>query len=274
MKKSVVGIIASGFLLGSFWTGVCFLQAQQSAPSTAEQNAKFQPQLVTKTVNVINPPARGTVTTTLKGTELAPNASGQAKVKMGEMEVTIEVEANGLNGPHSLGNQFETYMVWAITAAGKAFKLGEMEAKGDQFKLNTKSAVRSFAIVVTAEPYRQITRPADTIVLEVPAGGDTVAAGCKFLEGGYAPAGYIFAPIDKGAGYPSQIVQMYNARRIATLAGAEGSDNFKIGEEWFNSVVLSAQKEKKFTDVAMSQARSATEYFEAAREKALQRLMR
>src|SRR6516225_10915367 len=177
MKHSVRHVIASGFLLSLSWTGVCVLQAQQSGSVAVEQNLKFQPQLVTKTVNVINPPARGTVTTTLKGTELAPNASGQAKVKMGEMEVTIEVEANGLNGPHSLGNQFETYMVWAITAAGKAFKLGEMEAKGDQFKLNTKSAVRSFAIVVTAEPYQQVTRPADTIVLEVPAGGSqTIAA--------------------------------------------------------------------------------------------------
>ena len=273
MKNSVRHMITSGFLLSLFWAGVCVLQAQQSGSSTLEQRLAFQPQLVTKTVSVINPPARGSVATTLKGTELAPNASGKAKLKMGDVEVTVEAQANGLGAPGTFGTQFETYVVWAITPAGKAFKLGAMEPKGNRFELNTKSAVRSFAIVVTAEPYQQVTRPADTIVLEVPAGGQTVAASCQFLKGGYGPVGYLFQPIDTGAGYPPQIVQMYNARRIAMLAGAKGNDNFKIGDEWFNSVVVSAQHQKKFTDVILTQSVSATIYFEAARANALEHLM-
>jgi hypothetical protein len=273
MKNSVRHIIAGGFLLSLFWAGVCVLQAQPSGSAAVEQNPKFQPQLVTKTVSVINPPARGSVTTTLKGTELAPNASGQAKLKMGEMEVTIEAQANGLAAPGSFGAQYDDYVVWAITPAGKVFKLGVMEAKGNRFELKTKSAVRSFAIVVTVEPYQQVTRPADMIVLEVPAGGQTVAASCEFLKDGYAPVGYRFQPIDTGAGYPPQVLQMYNARRIAMLAGAERDDNFRTGDDWFNSVVVSAQRQKKFSDVMLHQATSATIYFEAARAKTLQRLM-
>jgi hypothetical protein len=273
MKNSVRHIIASGFLLSLFWAGVCVLQAQPSTSATVEQDLKFQPQVVTKTVSVINSPARGSVTTTLKGTELAPNASGQAKLKMGDVEVTVEAQANGLAAPGSFGAQFEEYVIWAITPAGKAFKLGAMEAKGNRFELKTKSAVRSFAIVVTAEPYLQVTRPADTIVLQVPAEVQTVAASCEFLKNGYAPIGYRFQPIDTGAGYPPQVVQMYNARRIAMLAGAERDDNFRTGDDWFNSVVVSAQRQKKFSDVILHQATSATIYFEAARAKALQHLM-
>ena len=273
MKNSVRHMIAGGFLLSLFWAGVRVLQAQQSGSATVEQSLKFQPQLVTKTVSVINPPASGSVTTTLKGTELAPNASGQAKLKMGDVEITVEAQANGLSAPGTFGTQFETYMVWAITPAGKTFKLGTMEAKGNRFELNTKSAVRSFAIVVTVEPYQQVTRPADTIVLEIPAEAQTTAATCEFLKNGYAPIGYEFPPIDTGAGYPPQILQMYNARRIATLAGAAGNDNFKMGNELFNSVVFSAQRQKKFTDVILSQAKTATQYFETARVEALQHLM-
>jgi hypothetical protein len=86
--------------------------------------------------------------------------------------------------------------------------------------------------------------------------------------------GYPFPPIDAGVGYPPQIVQMYNARRIATLAGAEGNRNFKMGAQLFNSVVSSAERQKKFTDVMLSQANTATEYFETARVQALQHLMR
>src|SRR6516165_2003652 len=241
MNNSVQHMIAIGFQLSLFWAGVCVLQAQQSGSATVEPSLKFQPQLVKKTVSVINPPARGSVTMTLKGTKLAPNASGQAKLKMGDGEVTVEAQAIGLGAPGSFGAQFETYLVWAITPAGKTFKLGAMKAKGNRFELDTKSAVRSFAIVVTAEPYQQVTRPADTIVLEVPVGGQTVAANCEFLKGGYGPIGYQFPPIDTGAGYPPEVLQMYNARRIATLAGAGGDDNFRMGAEWFNNVVFSAQ---------------------------------
>jgi len=118
-----------------------------------------------------------------------------------------------------------------------------------------------------------VTRPADTIVLEVPAGGQTVAASGKFLKGGYAPVGYLFPPIDTGAGYPPQILQMYNARRIATLAGAEGNEDFKTGDELFNDIVFSARRQKKFTEVMLQQATIATQYFEAARMMALQPLM-
>jgi hypothetical protein len=274
MKNSIRNVIASGFLLSLCWASVCILQAQQSGSATTEQNLKFQPQLVTKTVNVINPPARGSITTILKGTELAPNASGQAKLNMGEVEVEIEAQANGLGPPGSLGTQFETYVVWAITPAGKAFKLGVMTSKGSRYEFKTKSAVRSFAIVVTAEPYQQVARPADTIVLAVPAGGETVAASCEFLKGGYTPVGYLFQPLDTGAGYPPEIVQMYNAQRIATLAGAKGDENFRTAEQLFDSVVFSAQRQKKFTDVILGQATSSTAYFEAARMKALQHLMR
>jgi hypothetical protein len=180
--KNSVRVIVSGCLLSLLSAGVCLPQAQTSGSATEEQNVKFQPQLVTKTVNVINPPARGSITTPLNGTELAPNATGQAKLKMGDADVTLEVQANGLAAPASFGAQFEEYVVWAITPAGKVYKLGAMEAKGDRFELKTKSAVRSFAMVVTVEPYQQVTIPADMIVLEVPAGGQTVAANCANVQ--------------------------------------------------------------------------------------------
>ena len=85
--------------------------------------------------------------------------------------------------------------------------------------------------------------------------------------------GYVFPPIDTGAGYPSQILQMYNARRIATLAGGAGNENFQTGDGLFKGVVFGAQKQKKFTDVILKQATIATEYFEAARMMSLQHLM-
>jgi|SRR5215831_6994843 len=83
MKNLLRHIIASVLLLGFFWASVCSLQAQQSGSAPAQQNPKFQPQIVTKSVNVIQPPARGSVTTTLKGTELAPAAKRPGETEDG-----------------------------------------------------------------------------------------------------------------------------------------------------------------------------------------------
>jgi hypothetical protein len=46
-----------------------------------------------------------------------------------------------------------------------------------------------------------------------------------------------------------------------------------MGDDLFNSVAFSAERQKKFTHGILSQAIIATEYFEAARAKALQHLM-
>jgi hypothetical protein len=192
---------------------------------------------------------------------------------MGDAEVTVEAQANGLDAPGSFGSQFETYVVWAIYRQERRSNWAQWKRRGSVFELNTKSTVRSFAIVVTADPYLQVTRPADMIVLEVPAGAQTVAANCEFLMGGYTPVGYRFQPIDTGAGYLCKLCKCTMARRIAMLAGAQGSDNFQMGDEWFNSVVVSVKPQKKFSDVILHQAVSATEYFEAARVKALEPLM-
>jgi hypothetical protein len=273
MKNSVRHIIASAFLLSSLVAGVCSLEAQQSGNAAAEPNQKFQPQIVTKTVNVINPPARGSITIALKGTELAPGVSGQAKLKMGEADVAIEAQTSGLAAPGSFGSQFETYMVWAITPAGKTFKLGAMKAKGNRFELDTKSAVRSFAMVITAEPYQQVTRPADTIVLEVPVGArpsPRIASSSKVatrrLDINSRRLIQVLATLRKFCKCTTPAASL-------CLQAPKGTRASKRGDEWFKSVVMSAQHEKKFTDMILQQATSATEYFEAARGKALQPLM-
>jgi hypothetical protein len=135
MKNSLRHIIAGAFLLSSLGAGVCSLAAQQSGNAAGEPNQKFQPQIVTKTVNVINPPARGSVTATLKGTELAPGASGQAKLKMGEADVTIEAQTSGLAAPASFGSQYETYMVWAITPGRKNIQTGSHESQREPLRV-------------------------------------------------------------------------------------------------------------------------------------------
>jgi hypothetical protein len=47
-----------------------------------------------------------------------------------------------------------------------------------------------------------------------------------------------------------------------------------MGAELFNHLGFSVERQKKFTDVMLSQAKTATQYFETARAEALQRLMR
>ncbi len=251
--------------------------AQSPAPKdTRVAVQQFQPRTVTRTVHIIAA-SRGSSKAILKGTNLAPGVTGQVKIKASEVDVALEVQLTGVSAPVTFGDQYRTYLLWAVTPACKTMKLGELRFKTNRAELTTTTAVRGFGLLVTAEPYAEVVRPQEIVVAENDVAEGAISASCELLADAYAPTGYQFPPLDpSSAGYPPEIVQMFNARRIAQLAGAEDAapDNYRMAEDLFNSAVLSAQKQKKITTVMLKQAVNATQYYEAARSKAIEKRLR
>ena len=66
----------------------------------------------------------------------------------------------------TLGGEFLTYVLWAITPEGRAENLGEVMLSGDHARLQGATELQSFGMIVTAEPYYAVTQPSDTVVLE------------------------------------------------------------------------------------------------------------
>src|SRR5208283_5027769 len=135
----------------------------------------------------------------------------------------------GLENPTSFGNEYLTYVLWAISPEGRAVNLGEvLTGENHRGKLHVTTDLQAFAMVVTAEPYYAVRQPSDVVVLEnvvrADTKGTTEAVNAKYElmgRGGYIPTGYKFDPVVLSASLPLEFYEARNALRIAASEGAE-----------------------------------------------------
>ena len=190
----------------------------------------FRVTVVSRSVRAVNYKHRsGATKIDFAGTDLMPAANGQAKVESKKGYIEIEVEFGNLQKPTTFGNEYLTYILWAISPEGRAVNLGEVLVGGNhRSKLDVTTDLQAFALVVTAEPYYAVRQPSNLVVLEnvirEDTKGTTEAMNTKYelLErGGYIPTGYKFDPVVLNAKLPLEFFEARNALRIAQSEGAE-----------------------------------------------------
>ena len=190
----------------------------------------FRVVVVNRSVQAVNYKHRGGATKLdFAGTDLMPAANGQAKVESKKGYIEIEVEFGNLQRPTSFGNEYLTYILWAISPEGRAVNLGEvLVGDNHRSKLDVTTDLQAFALVVTAEPYYAVRQPSNVVVLEnivrADTKGTTEAMNTKYelLErGGYIPTGYKFDPVVLNTKLPLEFFEARNALRIAQSEGAE-----------------------------------------------------
>ena len=186
--------------------------------------------MVSRNVQAINYKHRGGATKVdFAGTDLMPQANGQAKVESKKGYIEIEVEFGNLEKPTTFGNEYLTYILWAISPEGRAVNLGEiLVGDNHRSKVDVTTDLQAFALVVTAEPYYAVRQPSNVVVLEnivrEDTKGTTEAMHTKYelLErGGYIPTGYKFDPVVLNTKLPLEFFEARNALRIAQSEGAE-----------------------------------------------------
>ena len=204
-------------------------QTQVSADSR-NATPTFRTNIVSRTTRAVSYRHRsGATRINFQGTDLMPAAMGQAKVESKRGALEIEAEFSGLDRPTSFGNEYLTYVLWAISPEGRQVNIGEVLV-GDnrRSKLDVTTDLQAFALVVTAEPYYAVRRPSNLVVLENSIRSDTVGASedvdAKYElidRGGYIPTGYKFDPVILNAKLPLEFFEARNAVRIAQSSGAE-----------------------------------------------------
>ena len=133
--------------------------AQAAAQTTATvdpatQTFTFRVNVISRNVQAVNYQHRsGATKLDFAGTDLMPAASGEAKVNSRRGSIAIEAEFAGLQKPTSFGNEYLTYILWAISPEGRAANLGEVLVGGSKSKLSVTTDFQAFALIVTAEPY-------------------------------------------------------------------------------------------------------------------------
>jgi outer membrane protein OmpA-like peptidoglycan-associated protein len=242
----------------------------------------FRVTVISRTARAVNYKHRGGATKLdFAGTELMPKANGEAKVESKQGYIEIEVEFDELQKPTTFGNEYLTYVMWAITPEGRSVNLGEVLLNGNRSKLDVTTDLQAFALVVTAEPYYAVRQPSNVVVLENVIREDTkgstevVNAKYDLLErGGYIPTGYKFDPVVMNAKLPLEFFEARNAVRIAQSQGAEkyAGDSYQHAVRLMNQADGYATSKHIDKKSLISVSREAVQTAEDAREISVKRI--
>jgi outer membrane protein OmpA-like peptidoglycan-associated protein len=205
------------------------LAQAQVSPSNQSEQPSFIVKLTSRTTPAMNYGHRGGSTKIdFRGTDLMPSARGVAAIESKRGATKIAAEFESFQKPTIFGNEYLTYVLWAISPEGRQVNLGEvLVGNNHRSKLDVTTDLQSFALIVTAEPYYAVRRPSNIVVSENALRADTVGtsetvdAKYELIDrGGYIPTGYTFDPVVLNAKLPLEFFEARNAVRIAKAAGA------------------------------------------------------
>lgn len=139
--------------------GISAAQSQQGSPVSS---------LISKSTKAIGYQVGGGSTKIdLKGTNLMPQAFGEATVEAQKGITNIKIAITGLGQPLKLGTEFLTYVLWAVSPDGRTSNIGELLVdRNGQGKLQSTTQLQTFSLIVTAEPYFAVRQPSELVVLE------------------------------------------------------------------------------------------------------------
>jgi outer membrane protein OmpA-like peptidoglycan-associated protein len=243
----------------------------------------FRVNVTSRSVLAVNYKHRsGSTHVDFTGTDLMPLANGEAKVESERGAIKIRAEFGNLQSPKSFGNEYLTYILWAISPEGRAVNLGEVLVGGnDRSKLEVTTDLQAFALIVTAEPYYAVRQPSNVVVLENIIRDDTkgttesVRAQYELTErGGYIPTGYSFDPVILNARLPLEFFEARNALRIAQSEGAESyaSESYQHAVRLMNKVDEYATSRHIERKQLIAVAREEVQTAEDAREIAVKKM--
>jgi outer membrane protein OmpA-like peptidoglycan-associated protein len=262
--------------------------AQTNAQSTAVVEPMgsmpvFRVSVVSRSVQAVNYRHRsGSTKMDFAGTDLMRSADGVAQVNSKRGSIEIEAEFGGLDRPTSFGNEYLTYVLWAISPEGRAVNLGEvLVGDNHRSKVRVTTDLQAFAMIVTAEPYYAVREPSNVVVLENVVREDTkgtieaVNAKYELMErGGYIPTGYKFDPVVLNARLPLEFFEARNALRIAQSEGADryASDSYQRAVQLMDSADSYAIEKGAPKKKLIAVSREAVQTAEDARAIAIKKM--
>lgn len=246
MKRNT-NLFAAAFLPALCFTGFSMgfatpVLSQEPNPTSSGQAGAmqqrdgiyiYQVKVVQRDLDAVNYLHRsGSTHIAFQGTALLPAAKGEAKVTSERGGITIDAEFKGLTPANGFGPEYLTYVLWAISPDGRPQNLGEVLPAGTKNNIHVTTALQSFGMIVTAEPYFSVTNPSDVVVLQNVIINDQTTGVLEKVNAHYTllPRGlYAFTdgsktisdPITRNEKSPLEFYEAENAIRIAKATGAD-----------------------------------------------------
>jgi outer membrane protein OmpA-like peptidoglycan-associated protein len=257
--------------------GLCFLACTVAAQSP--QDVPASSSVIISSVEAIGYQVGGGGTKVdLNGTALMSQATGEAKVEAKSGATTVEASTKGLAQPTTLGTEFMTYVLWAVSTEGRTSNLGQVFLnKSGEGKLSATTQMQTFSLFVTAEPYSAVRQPSEMVVMK-----NSIRKGTKgkiFVVNNY--------PLMKRSEYekrgnplaltldPSVPLDVYEARNAVEIAKSHAAEKYapKIFSKAQSSLSMteSSLTSKADKKVIISTARQTAQFAEDARALAVQR---
>jgi len=263
-----------------------FAQTNSQTTLTVEPGSTapiFRVTVISRSVQAVNYQHRsGSSKLNFAGTDLMPSANGVAEINSKRGSIAIEAEFGELQKPTTFGNEYLTYVLWAISPEGRAVNLGEVLLGGNhRSKVSVTTDLQAFALIVTAEPYYAVRQPSNAVILEnvvrEETKGTTEAVNAKYElmeRGGYIPTGYKFDPVILNARLPLEFFEARNALRIAQSEGAEqyATDSYRHAVELMNSADSQAINKHMDRKPLIAVSREVVQTAEDARAIAVKKL--
>lgn len=251
------------------------LSQSPPAPQAAVDAPIYDLVLTKRSTSAVNYRERDSTKIDFRGTPLLPDARGVATVKSDRGRTGVEAKFEKLEAATKFGPEYLTYVLWAVTPAGRATSLGELVLDKDEARLDATTDLQTFAMIVTAEPYFAVTQPSDVVVIENIVRPGT-AGKIEQVDAKYEllPRGQYTLNVGSDAferrvfdrRVPFALYQAQNAVLISRFAGAEkyASDNYQKAARLLQQAENAQAKKASQKDVAVL-ARQAVQAAEDAR---------
>ncbi|HZR56144.1 MAG TPA: OmpA family protein [Terriglobales bacterium] len=133
---------------------------------SGNQESGYHMRVVTRSTQAVDYRRKGSTRVDLKGTDLMPSATGEAKIESKSGRIQINAELSHMRPANSFGLAYLTYVLWAITPEGRPRNLGELLLHDEKGSLQVTADLQAFGLIVTAEPYYAVSQPSDLVVAQ------------------------------------------------------------------------------------------------------------
>jgi outer membrane protein OmpA-like peptidoglycan-associated protein len=276
-KLSSIVLTSLTFIPAAVWA-----QGPPPPPPPSNGAPIFRVTVVERTTNAVSYRHRsGWTKVDLRGTPLAPDATGHADVNSRPGYIEVKTEMRQLLPASQYGPEFLTYVLWAITPEGRSKNLGEVVLDNGNSHLDVTTDLQAFALIVTAEPYFGVSQPSDVVVMENIIRDDTVGkieqTSVKYdllQRGSYTTIGTPgrFHAVKTDKAVPLELLEAQNAVQIAQVANADkyAQDTFASADNLLRQAEAYQARKAGSKPVIMT-AREAVQNAETARLLALKR---
>src|SRR5215467_9248565 len=138
------------------WIAPATAQNQNSQIERMDKMPLYRVNVVARTTKAINYRHRsGATKIDFRGTALMPQAKGDAKVESKQGYLEVDAHFKNIGPASQYGQEYLTYVLWAVTPEGRPKNLGEIVLNGgnDHSSMEVTTDLQTFGLIITAEPY-------------------------------------------------------------------------------------------------------------------------